>query len=186
MREFLRMAKLDKCLLIIVVVIIFLSPYISPGGCQQGVWKKLNRTPRCIRAKGDHYSSLQYQGPSKFLAAIKFVFLNGQIRCFSSNVFNSNWGCIKGGASLNMFFTDWKNHVIFPKSRHVTFSGKGKWYSLPGFDEISPELVMSDFANPFYLYSNLRMRIWYGEDLFDVSESDNYGKVCMDVYGYLV
>ena len=152
-----------------------------------GIWKKLNRTPRCIGAKNDHYSSLQYQGESKFLAAIKLVYLKGQIRCFDATVYNSNWGCVKGiDANLNIFLTDWKNQVIFPKKRDVTFSGAGKWYSLPGFDEISRELVMSDFANPFYVYSNQRMRIWYGEDLFDVSEWDNHGKVCMDVYGYLV
>ena len=102
-------------------------------------------------------------------------------------MYNSNWGCDKSvHSTLNIFLTDWKNHIIFPKERDVKFSQAGKWYGLPGFDEISPELVLSDFANPFYLHFNQRMRIWYGEDLFDVSELDNHGKVCMDVYGYLV
>ena len=45
---------------------------------------------------------------------------------------------------------------------------------------------MSNFADPVYINGNQRLRIWYGEDLYDHGEEDNHGKVCMDIYGYLV
>jgi hypothetical protein len=58
------------------------------------------------------------------------------------------------------------------------------WYILHEYDAHAHELVFSDagFRN---LYNGLRMRIWYGEDLYDYSEADNHGRTCMDIYVYV-
>jgi hypothetical protein len=102
-------------------------------------------------------------------------------------VHNSNWGCRRNVQSnLGIFLTDWKDHIIFPNKRQAFFAQSGRWYGLAGYDASSPELVMSNFADPIYVNGNQRLRIWYGEDLYDHDEENNYGRVCMDIYGYLL
>lgn len=53
-------------------------------------------------------------------------------------------------------------------------------------DKHSDELVFSDFNEPFYLGQYDEMRLWYGEDLKNWSETDNQGRVCVDVYARFV
>ena len=42
--------------------------------------------------------------------------------------------------------------------------------------------VGNDLTTPMYGVKEQQLRIWYGEDLYDQSESDNYGASCVDVY----
>lgn len=57
------------------------------------------------------------------------------------------------------------------------------WYWVPfASTASSKEIVFTDFANPFYFPMNKQMRIWYGEDLKDWTEGNNYGRVCVHVY----
>ena len=150
-------------------------------------WQKLTHQPKCIEARSDKYATFRHHRQPGFLAAIKFVHVSGRIRCHYSPVHNSNWGCRRNVQSnLGIFLTDWKDHIIFPNKRQAYFAENGRWYGLAGYDASSAELVMSNFADPIYVNGNQRLRIWYGEDLYDHSEEDNYGKVCMDVYGYLL
>ena len=51
-------------------------------------------------------------------------------------------------------------------------------------DKHSDELVFSNFDNPLYLHTKLR--VWFGEDLMNWTESDNQGRVCVDVFAYVI
>ena len=61
-----------------------------------------------------------------------------------------------------------------------------KWYRVPGYKSLSPELVLPFFSSPKLVHSNQELRVWYGEDLANVSDGDNGGRVCADVYALFV
>ena len=56
------------------------------------------------------------------------------------------------------------------------------YYTIPGYDAQSSEIVFNDFPNPLHLSSDEELRLWYGEDLKDYAESDNNGTSCTDVF----
>ena len=56
------------------------------------------------------------------------------------------------------------------------------FYQLSGFDGNSPEIVFDSIPNPLAVTAGQKFRIWYGEDLINVTEHDNTGKSCADVY----
>ena len=77
---------------------------------------------------------------------------------------------------------DATNQLMYPSPKLIKV--QHGWYILHGYDAHAHELVFSDagFRN---LYNGLRMRIWYGEDLYDYSEADNHGRTCMNIYVYV-
>lgn len=48
---------------------------------------------------------------------------------------------------------------------------------------MSPELIFPVFVPPYTLKEGETLRFWYGEDLYDIKESDNYGQTCANLYG---
>ena len=63
----------------------------------------------------------------------------------------------------------------------------GLWYWYPFVtDSNSKDIVFTDFARPFYLPQYEQLRIWYGEDLKNWHETDNQGRVCVNVYAKFV
>lgn len=50
------------------------------------------------------------------------------------------------------------------------------------FDSMSSVLVFQRFDDPLYVAPGQQLRVWYGEDLKDVSEDDNGGQTCADVF----
>ena len=84
-----------------------------------------------------------------------------------------------------MIVTDAKNRIIYPSPRMVTVSSSG-WYKLPGYTSSSPKLILTDFGNPKYLRTNEKLRIWYGEDLKNYTESDNHGSAWIEIYAYFI
>ena len=83
---------------------------------------------------------------------------------------------------LVLFISDTRNKVIYPSPSLISLH-TGGWYDLPGYSKNSPEIVFSDQGFR-YLSNGQKIRIWYGEDLFGWTESDNHGFTCMDVYVY--
>jgi hypothetical protein len=81
-----------------------------------------------------------------------------------------------------LFISDTRNQRIYPSPTLIS-TRTGGWYDLPGYGPNSPELVFSD-PGFRYLYYGQKMRIWYGEDLYNYTEGDNHGYTCMDVYVY--
>lgn len=83
---------------------------------------------------------------------------------------------------LNVIITDNHDNIIYPRPQYIKHAA-GLWYYLPMVDDKhSDELVFTDFSEPFYMQEHQQLRIWYGEDLKNWSETDNQGRICVDVF----
>ena len=80
--------------------------------------------------------------------------------------------------------TTW-NHIIVPPRKLEKNPGGLRWFTIPGYDSQSPEIVLSTF-NPYWVVSRQRLHLWYAEDFINKSEVDNGGKVCCEVYTLFV
>ena len=147
-----------------------------------GKWIKIG--DGCVGTKQQQYAQITLTGSSCFIGAMKLVHKSGYVACYG--VLHSNWGCQPGKKELVMVVTDAMNQILYPPPRLVTFHihGHKGWYTLPGYTSSSSELVFTDFGYPKYLKKGDQLRVWYGEDLYDYTESDNSGKTCMDIYVY--
>ena len=147
-----------------------------------GKWVRIGQG--CVGARQNQYKEVTFTGSSCFVGAVKLVHYWGYVGCHASA--RSNWGCEAGRTELLMIVTDSMNQILYPSPRLVTYGARGhkEWYTLPGYTSSSRELVFSDFGYPKYLKKGNKLRVWYGEDLYDYTESDNHGKTCMNIYVY--
>ena len=102
----------------------------------------------------------------------------------------SYWGCndnpVRGTNKLvNVVITDSSNHILLPPFQFQKLSDT-KWFWVPGYNSLSPELVLPFLSSPKWVDSNQELRVWYGENLVNLSEGDNGGTVCADVYALFV
>ena len=144
----------------------------------------------CFGTRNNHFG--RFYVPSRGrLAAVKLFHLYGYVSCTTSRAFHwSFWGCGKHSVLKNhvdVVITTSRNHILLPPSQFFTFhSGAGKWSEIPGYNSYSPEIVLSFFSHPYWVYSGQQLRLWYGEDLVNYAEGDNGGRVCADVYALYV
>ena len=134
-------------------------------------WLKLNLSPVCFGAQGDQFGN--FTAPAGRLAAIKLVWRNGYVSCYTSvTSYWSYWGCNDNpvtGPRVNVVITNLSNHILLPPNQLID-DVTSHWYKNPGYNSLSPELVLSVFLNPISVPSNQVLRLWYGEDLSDESE----------------
>ena len=137
----------------------------------------------CFGAKGDQFGKFYGPASGGSLLAIKLVYLNGYVSCNRNNVnYWSFWGCgMHSSVSqhVDVVITTSANHILLPPSQFIT-DNTLKWSKIPGYNSLSPELVLSTFSTPLTVTSGQELRLWYGEDLAN-NESDNGGKSCCDV-----
>ncbi|XP_078351472.1 uncharacterized protein LOC144636180 [Oculina patagonica] len=150
----------------------------------QATWLKVNTSPVCFGAKGDAYGAfnMPFQGD---LAAMRLVNLHGYVSCDSGNInYWSYWGCgLHNANQVNVVITDDTNTVVLPPAELILTSNK--WAKIPGYNSVSPELVMSLFS-PQSVSSGQQLRLWFGEDLTNNGDHDNGGTACIDVYALYV
>ena len=143
----------------------------------------------CFGAKnnqfGRFYVTRRFAGK---LAAVKLVHLYGYVTCDTRHVsYWSYWGCGSyswGLGKLNVVITTSGNHVLLPPREFIVHNG-AKWSKVPGYNSLSPELVMS-FFHPYSVHWGQELRLWYGEDLMNAGQGDNGGNSCIDVYALFV
>ncbi|XP_020917853.1 uncharacterized protein LOC110255136 [Exaiptasia diaphana] len=159
------------------------------GGNQ--VWKQINLLPVCFEGRGDKPGELTYLLDGTMVGAMKLVYKSGSIRCAHSEAYKSRWGCYHFSHPsiykhpLNIIVTDVAKNKVYPLDKHIApgWSKPGLWYYLPFTDSLhSNELVFTNYLDPFYLPQYGRLQIWYGEDLKNWYDSDNVGRVCVDVF----
>ena len=75
-----------------------------------------------------------------------------------------------------VFLTDASNIIVLPMCQSSR-------YTILGYDAQSSEIVFSGLPYSLHLSSGQELRMWYEEDLKNVSESDNGGTSCADVFG---
>ena len=166
-------------------VLLFLFNHLSVG------WRKVNKWPVCFEAKGSRFG--RFYVPRGRLAAIKLVHLYGYVSCDTRIPSHwSYWGCGDNrwsgiNTQVNVVITDSDNHILLPPSQFLnTKITSLKWYKVPGYNSLSPELVLPFFTSPRRVHRKQELRVWYAENLVNLSEGDNGGKVCADVYALFV
>lgn len=158
-----------------------------------GRWRKVNSSPVCFGARNHQFGRF-FMPSSGRLAAIKLVHLYGYVSCSKhGNVDHwSYWGCGYSFSltrdKVNVVITTSSNHIILPPNQFLNggWLGSAKWHEILGYNSWSPELVFSVFSHPLRVSSGQQLRVWYGEDLVDLYETDNGGRVCCDVYARYV
>ena len=148
-----------------------------------GFWIKANGSPVCFRAKYTQYGAVNAPLGGK-VAAVKLVHLYGYVTCHKYNPDNwSFWGCgqVLNKDLVDVVVTRSNNQIILP-ARQFIGNRAGKWSKLPGYNSLSPEIVLPVFSTPLSVSAQTQLRVWYGEDLVNSTEGDNDGRVCADVY----
>ena len=148
-------------------------------------WRKLNSSPVCFGAKNNHFG--RFYVPVSRLAAIKLVHLYGYVSCDTRHTSNwSYWGCgDKMQAQVSVTITTTANRILLPPKQFLTIPSL-EWYKIPGYNSVSPELILSVLSTPNWISSDQELLLWYGEDLVNFSEEDNGGTVCVNVYALFV
>ena len=142
-------------------------------------WQKMNTIPVCFGAKDDQFGSFEVKiGGS--VNSVKLVHVSGEVGCTVWSG-RSKFGCQKSLPELHIFITTANNDILLPEIDE--FLSK---YILQGYHPDSTEIVFTNISTPLRLSSGQQLRIWYGEDLRDVSEIDNGGLSCVDVYAKYV
>ena len=86
---------------------------------------------------------------------------------------------------LSIHSTEWFDRILLPPKQFLTIPSL-EWYKIPGYNSVSPELILSVLSTPNWISSEQELHLWYGEDLVNFSEEDNGGTVCVNVYALFV
>jgi len=148
-------------------------------------WVKVNHHPVCFGARDNRYGSFNVPYGGK-IAAVKLIHLSGYVMCQTGFIsYWSFWGCGNNPAVKNhvsLAITTSSNVLLMPPNPFFTYAGgAGKWSELPGYNSLSPEIILPRFSS-YSVSSGQELRLWYGEDLVGHTESDNGGWVCCNVY----
>ena len=88
-------------------------------------------------------------------------------------------------AQVSVTITTTANRILLPPKQFLTIPSL-EWYKIPGYNSVSPELILSVLSTPNWISSDQELLLWYGEDLVNFSEDDNGGTVCVNVYALFV
>lgn len=96
----------------------------------------------------------------------------------------SYWSCGITHSSLKdqeyVAITTTANRILLPPSQFIV-DKTYKWSKIPGYNCLSPELVLFVFSGPLSVTPGQVLRLWYGEDFVN-NASDNSGTCCCDVF----
>ena len=141
----------------------------------------------CFGARDNRFGKFFVPSSGK-LASVKLVHVYGYVACASGAIYQSYWGCRQNPSTKNhvdAVITTSGGSVLLPSSQFITDKTL-KWSLIPGYNSLSPELVLSALSNPPSVTRGQELRLWYGEDLANTYESDNGGTSCCDVYTRLI
>lgn len=166
-----------------------LAKMLPAYGKQQ--WK-LQEKNRCFGPKNREFGSFTLKNEGRVMA-VKLVYKSGLVKSCHS-YYKSYWGC-RDKTSIFTYITDNHNRIVFPKTliasqvpevhRDTLIASHGdtlfRTYTLIGYDNMSEELVLTDYATSIYGTVGMELRVWYGARLFGMREYNN-GRTCADVY----
>ena len=142
-------------------------------------WVLLKRNA-CFQAK-ENKPAVVSVNKSGWLVAAKLVHVSGILKCHPS-LPGSKFGCVNDDL-FNVYVCDEKRKIIFPSPNQAIVYDDYKNFQYHGFTANDDEVVFTDLSYPVYLKAGKQITIWNGEDLIDLTEGDNSGTVCVDVYG---
>ena len=144
----------------------------------------MQATDVCYGAKGNNFGRFKLRQEG-FLVGMKLEHVSGTVTCYArTNLRWSYWGCYlpTERTRLETVITDSNNLIIYPNSPTKWMFPRQYAYQLAGHEGRSKILVFSGNCSAVYARKGQQLRIWYGEDLTGVTESDNGGKHCVNVY----
>jgi len=151
-------------------------------------WQKINTELVCFGARDNQYGAFNIT-KSGLLKTMKLVHKSGSIKCNSVDPV-SYWGCTNAGYGTNglmTIITNTERKVILPSTGELKAKNgcnKKYFYTINGTNHTSPELAYHDLPNPLLLSRDQELQIWYGQDWIDLSEDNNIGTTCVDVYAW--
>eukprot|EP00794_Sanderia_malayensis_P019927 gene19927-21879_t len=143
-------------------------------------WTRLNHRPVCYGAKGNSFGVFHVEKQVKAYQ-VKLVRISGQLACVSAG-FYSYFSCIVHRDQFEVHVTDSKNKIIVPPIPVRYKAGYGAWYYLNGHRYGANTVVISTGVHPYTFKRGKEYRVWNGEDLFNLTEYDNSGHICVNVY----
>ncbi|XP_047138481.1 uncharacterized protein LOC105843885 [Hydra vulgaris] len=157
---------------------------LDGGSASDSRWKLLQKEA-CYKGKNDFPAKVEINQYGA-LVAVKLVYISGRMKCANSFI-GSYFGCFSDQTLFNLAITDENKIVLFPPPNHaITYIDSSKNYRYPGYLPTDKEVVFTNYAYPTYFKSGDYISIWNYEDLLDYGDTDNFGEVCMDVYGAFV
>ena len=85
-------------------------------------------------------------------------------------------------AQISVTITTTANRILLPPKQFLTIPSL-EWYKIPGYNSVSPELILSVLSTPNWISSDQELLLWYGEDLVNFSEKttmeEQYVLMCM-------
>lgn len=154
-------------------------------------WQKINTELVCFGARDNQYGAFNIT-KSGLLKTMKLVHKSGSIKC-NRYYPASYWGCTNqlhyGNNGLVTIITNAKKEAVLPPAGDLKTpagfnSNKSHFYILNGITHTSPELVFRDLPIQLSVSRSQEFQIWYAQDWVDLSEDDNSGKTCVDVYAW--
>ena len=137
----------------------------------------------CYGAKGHKFGSVE-ASISGYITSITLQHQTGYLSCSKRNKkLRSLWECNRTNSVVN--FGTWittnlnRKGVLFP-NKGIRLD-KNKFYTLLGFVNNKSKRIVLPVDN-FKVNEGQHLRVWYGEDLFRISERNNAGKSCVEVW----
>lgn len=147
------------------------------------MWVKLNVNLVCFGVQGNKFGVF-ILGKNVFIWVFMFKYFFGSVICLkiSDNRRNSLWGCDLN-KEVVIFFMDERNNII--GFCFVQFNLVKILFVFFGYYLFLFYLIFFMGKSVYGFYYMVELCLWYGEDLQDISESDNGGCFCVDVYGFM-
>ena len=150
-------------------------------------WQKINTSPVCFGTKNNQFGKFCAPYGGK-LAAVKLVYLHGYVTAVNAPTPPqwSFWGCGNRPSVINHINVVITSDSIILSPRQFFTLGRGKWPEIPGYNSFSAEINLSFISGSHSVHAGKHLRLWYGEDYLNWTESNNDGRVCCDVYALYV
>ena len=150
-------------------------------------WQKINKDPVCLGARDNQYGAFLIT-KSGLLKTIKLVHKSGSLKCNADDP-ASNWGCTHAQSHgnnvlLTTIITNSKKETVLPSAGDLNANYNHHSYHINGITHTSPELVFPDPPNKVLVSRSQEFQIWFGQDWIDLSEENNSGTTCVDVYAW--
>jgi len=133
----------------------------------------------CFGARDNKFGKFILKQTGKF-QGIELKHSAGFVSCVMLNTHNfpTRWGCGRRPKYISLVISSEQNGFLFPNTLDTKFHEGGKFQEIPGFTPNSSVVAFSNFVNPMRVVEGDEIRVWYGEDFFDSTESDNMGTSC--------
>lgn len=151
--------------------------------------------PICFGARDDRHG-LFLSHDSFNVSRFKLIWRSGGLTCNTASRAPSHWGCNDSSVRVaitssltpsasSLVVPTFDDPNVFPTT-YSDYAANNGQITLSGANSNSPELNFLAPNGRYALEARTPLFVWYSEDLFTHTETDNAGESCADVYGLAV